>query len=536
MNNWSRLAGFFAKNRIQLLLMVIFAASLTVRLYKLDSQSLECEELYTIPAATGHQYVYLKSEPEALQTGVPMTTSEYRQLVRPDLGIGLSSVTDVLKRNVHLPLYFYLMHYWIAWFGTSEWILRFPSAFFGAASAVMIFLLGRELFTTFIGLVSSILLALSPEQIYFSQQARMYSLLALLLLLSTYIIVLTAKRSTNNWLYFVYALISIAGLYTHYEYVFCLAGQTAYVWIASRTQGHSKSRWLLTQLLTAAAFLPWILIGIAQKKTSPEIIAWVNGKLTPNLVLTELATKLTRMISVPELPFGWLSVVVTFVLLVLGGVSLWANRSKFLLLSSWVVLPIAGILVTDYLLGTRAITITRYWIVITPALYLFISLGVERIKGRSIQFAVVAVLGGFLLAAAVLSAQGKLRGKPDRHKEMAQFIDSQISEGDTQIVLTEGLNSLPLALGYYGQRQVRIMRHKWVEDQLIRRNFNSLTNGAPEILLMMSGQSRAVRLLEENGFHLKDKPVQFGHVVIAKYILTRSPPPRGRDVVETKTP
>lgn len=518
-----RFAGLPADKKILLLIVVIFAASLSVRLYKLDSQTLECDELYTIPAATGHQYVYLSSEANTLQNRLPRTTSEYRELLTPDPGIGLSSVTGVLKRNVHLPLYFYLMHYWLDWFGTSERILRFPSAFFGALAVVMIFLLGKELFNPFIGLVASILLAFSPEQIYFSQQARMYSLLALLVVASTYVIVLAAKRSANYWLYCAYALISIAGLYTHYEYVFCLAAQTVYVWIGSPRGGQSKARWLLTQLIIAAAFLPWVLIGVAQKKTSPEIIAWVNGSLTANLVLTELVTKTARMISVPELPFGWLSVVVTFVLLVLGGISLGANRSKLFMLFSWIAFPIAGVLVMDNLLGTRAITITRYWMVITPALYLLISLGIERIKGRPVQIALVAVLGGFLLAAALLTAQGKLRGKPDRHKEMAQFIDSQISEPSNQIVLTEGLNSLPLALGYYGQRDMNILRHKWLVDQLRQRSFSDITYGASEILLMVSGQSRAVKLLEENGFHLEGKPVQFGHVVTARYILSRNP-------------
>ena len=89
------------------------------------------------------------------------------------------------------------------------------------------------------------------------------------------------------------------------------------------------------------------------------------------------------------------------------------------------------------------------------------------------------------------------------------------------MVLTEGLNSLPLALGYYGQRDVSILRHKWLVDQLAQRSFHDITHGAPEILLMVSGQSRAVKLLEENGFRLAGKPVQYGHVVTAKYVLDR---------------
>ncbi len=531
MKKLPRFAGLLARKNILLLTIIVFAASLSVRLYKLDSQTLECEELYTIPAATGHQYVYLSRESNAPANYIPLTTSEYRKLFAPEPGLGLGAVRSVLKRNVHLPLYFYLMHYWIGWFGISEWILRFPSAFLGALTAVMIFALGRELFSLFIGLVSSILLAFSPEEIYFSQQARMYPLLVLLVVSSTYVLFLAARRSTNSWLYFLYASISIAGLYTHYEYVFCLAAQTAYLWIGSSQGRQNRSRWLTTQLIITAAFVPWILISVAQKTTSPEILAWVNGSLTANLVLTEIATKIARLISVPELPLGWLSAVITLVLLIVGVVALASDRAKLFLLSSWIAFPIAGILVMDTFLGTRAISITRYWMVIAPALYLLIGVGVERIKRRTIQIALIAALGGSLLAAGLLTAQGKLRAKPDRHKEMAQFVDSQISGSGSQVVLTEGLNSIPLALGYYAQREMNILRNKWLSDQLRQRSFSDFAPEATQILLLASGQSRAGKLLEGNGFRLVGRPVTYGHVVITKYVLDRDQhaplPPNG---------
>jgi uncharacterized membrane protein len=527
-----RFAGLRARKNILLLAMLVFAASLAIRLYGLDRQTLECEELYTVPAATGHQYVYLSREPNAPANYIPLTTHEYRNLFATEPGLGLGAVTSVLKRNVHLPFYFYIMHYWIGWFGTSEWLLRFPSALFGALTAVMIFALGRELFSSFVGLVASMLLAFSPEEIYFSQQARMYSLLALLVVSSTYLIVRAARQSNNNWIYFLYATISIAGLYTHYEYVFCLAAQTAYVWIASPLGRQNKSRWLITQFIIAAAFLPWILISVAQKKSSPEILAWVSGSLTADLVLKEIVTEIARVISVPELPFGWLSVLVTFVLLFLGVISLSATRGKLLLLLSWIVFPVAGVLLMDSFLGTRAIGITRYWMVIAPALYILIAVGVERIKRRSIQIGLTAALGGFLLAASLLTAQGKLRTKPDRHQEMAQFVESQISDSRRQLVLTEGLNSIPLALGYYAEREMNILRYKWLGDQLRQRSFGDVTSGATEILVMVSGQSNAGKLLERNGFRVEGNPILYGHIVTTKYVRdARSNLPSTNEVI-----
>jgi hypothetical protein len=66
------------EKRILFLMLVIFGTSLAIRLYRLDGQTLECDELYTMPAATGHQYVYLSNEAGAATAYMPVTTSEYK--------------------------------------------------------------------------------------------------------------------------------------------------------------------------------------------------------------------------------------------------------------------------------------------------------------------------------------------------------------------------------------------------------------------------------------------------------------------------
>jgi hypothetical protein len=313
-------------------------------------------------------------------------------------------------------------------------------------------------------------------------------------------------------------VLSTAGLYTHYEYVFCLAAQVVYIWLVSKQGRQQWRHWLMTHAAVGLAFLPWVLISLAQKKTSPEIIAWVNGSLPANIVLTEFVTKTARLISVPELPFGWISVLLTFVLLIAGVVAIAAERSKLWLLGLWIAFPILGVVLMDNLLGTRAISITRYWLIVAPALYLLIAAGTDRIKQGPAKIVIVAILAGFLVSAALLTAQGKLRGKPDRHKELAQFVDNEIATSTGQTVLTEGLNSLPLALSYYGQNQMNILRAKWLSDQLRQRSFREITKGSPEILLLVSGQGHADELLKQNGFYPDGKPVQYGHVIAARYV------------------
>jgi hypothetical protein len=235
------------------------------------------------------------------------------------------------------------------------------------------------------------------------------------------------------------------------------------------------------------------------------------------MVLTEVASKFTRLISVPEAPLGWVSVIVAYGLLVLGLLSLRFHRPTFWLLCAWIVFPIAGIVFLDQLLGTRAIAIMRYWIIVAPAAYLLLSAGVLNLKRRPAQIALIAVLGGFLFATSMLTARGDLRPKPDRHEEMAQFIDTQVSDTNHETVLSEGVNSIPLALAYYGQREIRVLRYKWVADQLENQGLREIIGNDQNVWLMVSGPSRAAKLLEENGFQLTAKPVLYGHILLSHY-------------------
>lgn len=79
----------------------------------------------------------------------------------------------------HVPTYFVAMHYWIAAFGDSEAALRAPSAICGVLTvgAVMVLCwiaVGRRP-----ALLAGLLIALSPLQVHYAQEARMYTMFTL---------------------------------------------------------------------------------------------------------------------------------------------------------------------------------------------------------------------------------------------------------------------------------------------------------------------------------------------------------------------
>jgi hypothetical protein len=91
------------------------------------------------------------------------------------------SVPELLQWTIrldqHPPLYYLLLHYWIAFFGDTPYYARLLSALFGAAAIPVIYLIGKRLSGAVVGVAAAAFLAFSPFHIYFAQETRMYTLL-----------------------------------------------------------------------------------------------------------------------------------------------------------------------------------------------------------------------------------------------------------------------------------------------------------------------------------------------------------------------
>ncbi|MBK8618091.1 MAG: glycosyltransferase family 39 protein [Anaerolineales bacterium] len=111
------------------------------------------------------------------------------------------SVGDMLQWTVkidpHPPLYYLLLHYWMAYNGDSPFYVRLFSVLFGAGTIPIIYLIGKRISGDVVGLAAAVLLALSPFHIYYAQEARMYTFLTFNAAVAIYALVrlLTDSRS-----------------------------------------------------------------------------------------------------------------------------------------------------------------------------------------------------------------------------------------------------------------------------------------------------------------------------------------------------
>jgi len=105
----------------------------------------------------------------------------------------------IVKIDQHPPLYYLLLHYWISLNGDTPYDVRLFSVLFGTVTIPVIYLIGKRISDSVVGLAAAVFLALSLFNIYYSQETRMYTLLTFNAAVAIYALVrlLTDSRSVN---------------------------------------------------------------------------------------------------------------------------------------------------------------------------------------------------------------------------------------------------------------------------------------------------------------------------------------------------
>ncbi len=210
-----------------------------------------------------------------------------------------SDIAAHAARDIHPPGYYWLLALWRLLTGESEFALRSLSVFASILTVAFTYALGRRLFGTIAGVVTALLVTLNTFSIYYAQEARMYSLLALWAAASMWALVgflqsghgvqVGAQRAAplpHPYLRWALALFNAAGLWTQYAYPFVMLAQGVMVvlWLAADVIGHwvgrgvaryaPTSRTLLyyvaANLLTIALYLPWLPTAYTQATTWPN--------------------------------------------------------------------------------------------------------------------------------------------------------------------------------------------------------------------------------------------------------------------------
>ncbi|MDW8102143.1 MAG: glycosyltransferase family 39 protein [Anaerolineae bacterium] len=118
----------------------------------------------------------------------------------------------------HPPLFYIFLHFWIKWMGKGEWLLRFPSVFWGVLSIALAWPLFKRLVDEKVALLTVILMTFYSPLVALSQEVRMYALVIALSLVINLVLLAFSERNPLAGMAF-YIIVAILGFLVHYFFL-----------------------------------------------------------------------------------------------------------------------------------------------------------------------------------------------------------------------------------------------------------------------------------------------------------------------------
>jgi mannosyltransferase len=329
-------------------------------------------------------------------------------------------VTNI--RDVHPPLYYLVLHYWLLLFGTSETAARSLSAVLMLGVIISTYFLVKRFFSVPTARLAALFVACGPYMVRFSQEARMYGMLTFFLITATYFLV-RAVQDNRKIDYVVYGLLMTAAIYTHYYTIFAALVHWLYI-LHSRPLPAEKRKnplnwiladkaWFASMIGLVVLFLPWLPKAVGQfTKVSNGF--WIAGP-APDTIARTLIQFLTfdnldipahEAFKISTLSFNPISVawhllaLVGFIgLIVLAYRSNKAKRNGLMLFTTYALLPSLLVFLISL---RRAIYLDRYFTFAAVAFYALLAILIYLDWGKKPLPAVVR----WTMVAVILATMG----------------------------------------------------------------------------------------------------------------------------------
>jgi mannosyltransferase len=385
-----------------IVLILLLLAAFALRLYRLDHQELWGDEAHS-----------------AYVSKLPLPSA-----VSP-------------RTETNPPLYHLLLSLWVRLTGSSVFALRFLSLVLGVLTVPLVYRLARLAFGVSVGLLAALLCAISPFQVYYSQEARMYALATFVTTLSMFFLarIASGQRGPSRprrglkdlWIYpategrprpdfaseqslagagtplgsnsrgpsrprrfsgnlrsldvlwIAYFLATAAAIFTHYYALFVVVAENALLIALWRRNREGLRRWLVVQAALVLAYLPWVLAqmnflsGKASARFDELTLPVLLNIVTRSLVAFSVGTTV-------ETPLGYY-LTLAFLLPAALGLAAASRRQanedhwQPWLLLVWLVIPLACAWLINPIMPFFQ---ERYLLVIAPAFIILVARGLKR--------------------------------------------------------------------------------------------------------------------------------------------------------------
>jgi len=365
--------------------------------------------------------------------------------------VATSSLKAIMTQvyDYHPPLYVLILKFWLFFFGHGEFAARFPSVIFGVLSLYVVYRLASLLYDRVVGVVATFFSATSLFLIAYSQEARNYSLLALLSATSVYLFCKFLKKASRKE-YFCLLVVNILLSYTHIFGLLVIAAEFIFFLVFLEKTRQSFVRYMSLLIFNGLVFSPFIVQVVKKIEWTTTAMRWIPTVDFGRMFVMTMAAYSGRR--------SWLMFGLCGFFLLLGVLKLKSvshpNKGKIfggftvtlpygfavqildagILLLLWLLVPF----VFSCLFSTLVFPIytPRNLIVGAPAFYILLSAGVRNFSGLKLKTMIVIV--AVMLCSTLFFRGGVLDHLNTRTKEnwrdLSRFIAAHEEPGDVVLV------------------------------------------------------------------------------------------------------
>ena len=306
----------------------------------------------------------------------------------------------------HTPFYFYFLHFWLKIFGTSEILLRFSSVIFGVATIPLTYIVAKKLYKNdkIVGIISAILVAVSPLMIYYSIEVRMYMMVTFLAVLSmNYLLDFDAKGDKKS-------LIKLLVTNTLIPYlliggiVFNIGqaiAYTLYLFLAQKEETEKIRKYLTYRVYQLILLVPYFIIAIYYAyQRSKFIMFHIPSFQFINFVgnvQNFFGAKVGMLFWTQYLPIMidflfFVSVVIPIVYFICALIRAFKEKDAKLYMA-FLMTTIAYVIILISCMLKVIVLVPRYIIFIVPILMILAAVGFSKLKKWHIAIFLIAFTG-----------------------------------------------------------------------------------------------------------------------------------------------
>lgn len=356
--------------------------------------------------------------------------------------MGVRDIVRNLISGNNPPLYEIMLHFWIKLTGLSPFAVRFPSLVFSVATIWVVYRIGGQFINKRTGVLSALLLSFSVTHVYFSHEARVYSLFIFLTALSFLLFFHLIRKKVSVRILVFLTVTYILLAYSHYFGLLIIAFQLFAILIIKPVDPKARRKYFLAFTAFLISYIPFISIVVSRFLDSAAHGTWIARKsdisdlfyifknysnddrycmlfiliivwggvwnFFKNNLKKELLKSIFSFLLIPlfffisfsvyfDLPFFWRFVsfknaaaYFAAIILILFIVELVRTRRKadvIAIVVAWFVIPYALLFLISYFIP---VFLNRYLVFVLPAFFILIAVSVDKLFSDKQSFSLVS--------------------------------------------------------------------------------------------------------------------------------------------------